>query len=449
MKKFSDKINAQTVTELAVFGAIIIFIIGTIVRQSLGFSYSQNQNLKAMRMAMSQSFKYSQGLKGPDPENGDASRNNASVLIIEDRLTSDSAKYGALDRIPQIAQGSATHSCNLFLPVESCEHYNMPVLDLYINGVYVALSTARMVAVSLVGAPTWNANEWDPNCNCRLLYEKIPNGLDDFKQFPAGQEERIRFNLDRDPNGTIDVPKNLQPDFAWQWQQVQALDGNIQQGELFDVDGDQKEEQILQTTTAGNIVNSVLVRDDQEGDLDFTLTSFDTDCTANPNCIKEPPGLTNNTMLLAYTKHPTDRNAPGTYLRIEEGKLIDPNNQVVRSTQRKDTVDIISREIILARDNTIFCRAGFPINYGTATQQEKELSGYFRGMSQNPVEACGNCFSEENIYKTCFQSGVGAPPRWQKAPRLYIRSRIQDRRGRKWITNIMGDKTVEFQKATQ
>jgi hypothetical protein len=44
--------KAQAAIELAVFGAIVIFIIGTIVRSAAGNSYTQDQNFKAMRQAM-------------------------------------------------------------------------------------------------------------------------------------------------------------------------------------------------------------------------------------------------------------------------------------------------------------------------------------------------------------------------------------------------------------
>ena len=36
---------AQTIIELAVFGAIIIFVIGVIIRQAVGHHYQQNQAL--------------------------------------------------------------------------------------------------------------------------------------------------------------------------------------------------------------------------------------------------------------------------------------------------------------------------------------------------------------------------------------------------------------------
>ena len=50
------KNRAQAVTELATFGAILIFIIGGILRNAVDAGMLQNQMLKAMRWAMLQSL---------------------------------------------------------------------------------------------------------------------------------------------------------------------------------------------------------------------------------------------------------------------------------------------------------------------------------------------------------------------------------------------------------
>ncbi len=130
-KNLLNTSTAQAAVELAVFGAILIFVIGTIVRSSLGFSYQQNQSLKAMRMAMTESYNAS--------EAGNASHNNASVLFIEDRLTASSAKYGSIDRTPYILGGSGTHSKQLFLPIEANEPQNLRRTDMYINGKHFSM----------------------------------------------------------------------------------------------------------------------------------------------------------------------------------------------------------------------------------------------------------------------------------------------------------------------
>ena len=66
--------KAQAAVELAVFGAILIFLLGTIVRSAANNSYQQNQNFKAMRMAMLASWNGSKA--------GTTSHNSASILFI-------------------------------------------------------------------------------------------------------------------------------------------------------------------------------------------------------------------------------------------------------------------------------------------------------------------------------------------------------------------------------
>ena len=145
--------SAQAATELAVFGSIFIFILGAMVAQSLALSTQQNQNLKAMRLALRMSYEYSEGLKigscqgagdeGLCKSDGVVSRNQASVLFIEDRLTSDSAKFGAVDRFPQMASGAGAHTRLFQMPIDAWEDWNLPVMDMFINGKHFPFTTAR------------------------------------------------------------------------------------------------------------------------------------------------------------------------------------------------------------------------------------------------------------------------------------------------------------------
>jgi hypothetical protein len=128
----------QAAIELAVFGAILVFILGTIVRSAVGNSYTQNQNFKAMRMAMLASWNSSKA--------GNTSRTSASILFVEDRLSPDFNKYGALDRNPFIAQGSGTFSYEELYPLDVGEvASNLPIMDVYINGQYFPFTTASYV----------------------------------------------------------------------------------------------------------------------------------------------------------------------------------------------------------------------------------------------------------------------------------------------------------------
>jgi hypothetical protein len=132
----------QAATELAVFGAILIFVLGTIVNTAVGNSYAQNQNFKAMRMAMMASWEGS--------KLATTSHNSAAILFIEDRLSPDFNKYGALDRIPFVANGSGTFSFELMYPIDPSEVESMlPIMDVYINGQHFPFTTASYLTSTI------------------------------------------------------------------------------------------------------------------------------------------------------------------------------------------------------------------------------------------------------------------------------------------------------------
>ena len=534
MSKFKKHVRAQTAMELAVFGGILIFVVSVIVRQAMGASYAQNQYLKAMRQAMSTSFRYSEGLLGTGD---DASHNTTSILFIEDRLTADSAKYGAIDRTPYIVSGSATHSRNLFMPVQAGVDRNLPVFDMFINGKHFPFQLARFKSVNLAqscrgfvgtcpaeckgdcsaGSVQFfppSPRPWESNCvqytalceetcltsgcttccnpgagdcaagsgatfeariGCAQLYGIMYNH-DGFVEWCDGVgipcpscpgpgcnfSADERFDLDRDGFfGVLDDPD--EPDgaqretFAWQWYSVLGVDeteeyppfvyGEMNSGSTdligrgegiviesidceedcdesrntsVDMDGDLKREHIMADTkvvdgTTGVILRFTYVMDSQDGDLDFSRGDSD---------VGPEPGLTRTARMYARVRD-------GTYLFIEEDKLYGDGLQYIRTTQKKDRIDLIEREIQLSNDTDRFCDSG-----GNPTAAGWSIS------IPNPVEACNNCSVAGNINLTCMDedpAGDGSRP-----PVIFVRSRVVDRHGRKWITETTSDPYVEF-----
>ena len=145
----------QAAIELTVFGAILIFVLGSIVRTAVSNGYAQNENFKAMRMAMLTSWQYSEQAQGKGaPAN--TSHNTASVLFLEDRLSADVGKYGDLDRNPFIAQGSGTFSYELLYPWEpgaDSVTNLIPIEDVWINGVHFPFSTASYIQNRVITRP--------------------------------------------------------------------------------------------------------------------------------------------------------------------------------------------------------------------------------------------------------------------------------------------------------
>ncbi|HBG60750.1 MAG: hypothetical protein A2Y03_04615 [Omnitrophica WOR_2 bacterium GWF2_38_59] len=431
-----NKESGQTAMELAVFGSIFIFTMGLIVRTALGYGYQQGQTLKAMRMAMRMSYMYSSGQMGSHGDNN-ASRNSATVVLIEDRLTSSSAKYGTVDRVPYMLSGAATHSRNLFLNIDSNEDFSLSVVDYWINGQRFPFSNARFINV-----PLNNGNpNWDPMCartaagaiiGCVAVYEKIPNhdGIDDWD---AGCD--VCFDLNRD--GTSDeVPAALRPVFSWQWKvryafETKAGGATLLPGRIameteqvsYDVDGDYQEETVYSSngSDADGVITSLHVIDYQEGDLDSSW---------QPGDPGEQPGIQRDTEVFTFLRGQRP-GEEGTYAIVEEGRLYaaTPGRQFIRTAKKKDQVDIIQREIQLS--NFIdgrFCNADLsvPAFIGDDTSVT------------NPVEVCVRtrqaCFGG-NMPFTC----MAIDDRY-----IFVRSRIADRRGHKWVTDTTDEPYVEF-----
>lgn len=567
--------------ELAVFGAILIFVVGAIVRQAMSASYMQNQYLRAMRQAMSTSFRYSQGLMGVGGSDGTMSHNTATILLVEDRLTADSAKYGAIDRTPYMINASATHSRNLMMPMNldagAESDVDLPIFDVFVNGKHFPFTTARFrrvclkecmtdddpcpsdklcanswkqknypctpvdcnpvcpnyaaacspVAPILASDPPWDPVNnrdlaawelsWDPNCatqtglcrnlcvppcdgdyalggdcfpgtydingneidppsavpftrpiGCTRLYTRtynhpqIPEWCDDVvlpcpNACPAACNLTAdeRFDLDRD--GASYDPPNFDPGstdpdvpgafgtarekFSWQWYLVMGFDESRKQGAngitttldraeginlskgknaSVDVDEDLKTENIIQDTLASysqtGVITQFQVIDYQEGDFDSTV---------NENEGRPMPGFTRDTTM-------STRVRDGTYLLIEEGNLYDDGLQYIRTTQKKDHIDLIERVMQLSNDTNRFCDSS-----GNLT-----TAGWTAPIP-NPVEVCSDeCRSAANINLTCMDedpAGDGSQP-----PVIFVRSRVVDRHGRKWITETTSDPYVEF-----
>lgn len=507
-KKTSLKFSGQTAIELAVFGSILIFVIGSIVKQHMSFAYTQNENLKALRWAMTTSYMHTMGIVDPrgDGNDGTSSRNQSTVLLLEDRLQVGAEKHSPIDRIPYVATASAMFSRNLFLGLETNEWYNIPVLDLFVNGKHFVLRVAGFKTVSTApkegdsdiikcgekktctawhedGDGNYICDNWDTSAlDCKLLFEKVPN-------FPQIEDWCInscdnlpldmRFDLDHsgsiwssaywkaDGTGTYlgdvgtadsDVPGPNAWDydrgsFSWQWHGVPAYDEDSDsESSLFattaentygmgisiddsenlmvDVDSDLKEERVLKVSSdSTGVITSMDVVDYQEGDYDTTEDSL----TEGRSL-----GITSDLQLFTFVK--SGLGDKGTYLLIEQGKLYNPaNGQYIRSVQKKDQVDIVQRILQLSRNTGRFCNGVGSTNV-TGTVSSDDFSGYDAGWTKdipNPVEACQDCFIQGNVGKTCFDSTSN--PDYEDRPVIYVRSRLQDLHGRKWLTPLEDD----------
>ncbi|MBI4308988.1 MAG: hypothetical protein HY591_01510 [Candidatus Omnitrophica bacterium] len=463
--------SGQAATELAVFGAVLIFLIGGIVRSSVSTSYQQNQQLKAMRLALLKSY------QGTARDSKYAGRNSVSVLYIEDRLSPDLGKYGSMERVPFMAQGSGTMSNMLNYPLDAADYQkpqNIPVMDVYINGKYFKFTTARLMtkktsdrvpgvlnppagySTSYPAASTPSKNGlsrfggWDFRCQCdaatcygcpvfysaRANPDKCKVDTDPMCKAPESLSESEQFDLNRNDDFSDDPPASAvsgragRADMIWKWKGVRAVKDNIEINRkdgvypMYDVDNDGQEEKIYDDALydspplAKGIIKSVTVLDFQDGDLNMFTDNF------SPGL---QPGLQKTTAVYTRTKE-------GTYLQIKEGKLYNPESGVfVRSAGSKDQAEIIQRMFQLSMDTGRFCDgAGSPRDCPDGRGPDgKCVEGY-----ANPVEACvidpspaQSCFTPDKVKLTCFD---------QRTKMLYVRSRILDKSGSFWKTDVEG-----------
>jgi hypothetical protein len=459
MRLLRDK--AQAATELAVFGSILIFVIGSIIRTSIQAGMDQNQSLKAMRWAMSQSLK---GVR-----NGNKSRDSANVLVIEDRLSPDAVKFGSMERTPMVQAGSGTFSNTIFMPMDYQEDYNIPVMDVFVNGEHFAFTTGRFVVYDIQSDPNddkqirvWDLTNniqkfypkvergnWKSNCatvpvgagsvtvGCPIFFTIVPVNAAGFCPSAAACDNtdvdfnqrfdlNLNFNYDDDPKGA------QQASMMWQWKPIVGVPGNISINEhdgsypSYDVDFDRREEVIyrLNDDFPGHppvftkaVVQRVGVFDSQKGDVNLSVDETDRFNAAPGEDVDS--GLQRDVAVYTQIKD-------GTYLEIKQGKAYVPETgSFVRSVNKKDQVDIISRMFRVSNDTGRFCPPGGSRPYETLGNEPNGL--------KNPVEYCvnsvkntaDNCFNDATVNATCFDKGINM---------IFIRSRIEEQRGRKWVT---------------
>ncbi len=249
MRKVNNK--AQAIIEIGIFGAIVIFLLGAIIRTHLSNTQAQSHQIKAMKLALLQSFK---GYNNPAKPN--SSHNSATVLFIEDRFAADLNKFGTIERTPFIASGSGTMSNRLMFPIDSGEvRDNLPIMDVFINGQHFPLTTAAFVfrpvyqqsgpcpddAVAINGSRVYGQEhyncqrqqrEWAISSGTAPLFFSIAvNGTAQFCSHGCLNDfltEDQSFNLKRDGDFSSNPPYELHPSMAWQWYAVPGDSGHIE-----------------------------------------------------------------------------------------------------------------------------------------------------------------------------------------------------------------------------
>ncbi len=473
---------AQAAMELAIFGAITLFVIGLLLKTGLNMSHQTNIQLRAFRRALLESYQTSQGLYSGTTKTGIAARNSASVTILEDRLSIDpDSKTWTSDRFPVFGTGSGSFSVQMMYPAAWGTDENIPVMDMFINGQRFVFSMAGFRTIDIDDYPqcsTMGAEDRGIPCqsNGRLIvWKRTTNYLGSMHwcgnvaNCPNNIPGDWRFDLDLD--GTTDIAldeqylmgRMLRNDFAWQWM-LAALPSETTEG----VNSTQRAEELREAVSVnmgGTPVPEVPTL--EQGDVFFMRSRldaqgravFDTGSGAVGGPVTfskaglqtvgvDEPGRVRvldynaGNVFQAMTRQEEaacqegggcveERNlsqnlqifsytGDGTFLQNIEGSLYDDDGVERRFVRHHTRRHHLD---IIQRVFFLNSDLGRFCDNGRPTQWTAAMG--LAGLT-NPVEACGGCMAPGRQDLTCLEPDG----------RLFIRSRILDLRGRRWETDF-------------
>ncbi len=432
---------AQALIELAVFSAVLFYLIGVSASTYINSAYQQNSRLQMMRMALLQSYKSS--------EAGRADRASGTFQMFDDRLGTDVGKYGSTDRQPIVASGSGYMSTQVMQSVDWDDTTNLPVMDLKVNGqsfvlrtsgfanYYVFIPTGMTYTTinnvpasaeaevhvgpvaqdnldcgAAMGLPkaylgheaarrlTFEANKYKDFFARKVTYADASCGSGGARSFDYRRTGGAAFltaaPYDCNKSGAY---------WAWQYDTLATVAGKIDttNGSFpqYDLDGDLSEETIYALeakTCPGYTAYRAEVMASSLGDVDSSKSYLDYDNTY------DKPGFRSDMRIYS--------TLDGTYLDIKES----PSTSV--STAQKNQYDMVER-IYQLNKNMADVQSFKDRNPGVI---ETSCTGAtdIEQLSSAGADCCASSTA------TCFDA---------TNKRLYIRSRISDTRGRKWLTD--------------
>lgn len=205
MKKLQNNSLGQSILELAIFGSILLFVLGLLINYGLNLNYIQNLRMQTFRRALALAKERS------------ASSRQVQLTVIKDLyLPNPSDKFGISESSPYTAGTSAVWSRYLYAEYEDSKpKIDLPKIDYIINGQHKTYTIADYGEhkCSFSRSPTGN-----------LTVEFLKKKENDLKD---------KFDI----NGTL-VSDNI----YWYWKPIPC--NLVQQGDQIDVDNDGKEEYV-------------------------------------------------------------------------------------------------------------------------------------------------------------------------------------------------------------
>jgi len=469
--------RAQAIVELAVFGSIFIFIMASIFQQGYGAMIYQQSLLQPMRMALLKSY-LATDVPSYNPITGQVASktykySSVSIFYLQDRLSPGDVKnYGISDRRPYIMTGGGTLNKGLMYPLDWVDVADdsdnaIGVTDVTVNGQRFQFTSAaaywqiiRRAGPQLFRSHAMDREEFMQGCYSGGAQQGMPwqavpvsaeRGQRIMREWPAGNEPVVysilangnkgwsdsnsddQYNTNRnDPlikddlwlmSGTLIAERQKRATWKWLPKTMSIISLlELKQDDtkyvLADVNGDGMEESVYSihylTSTwyydgCGDVMFARVV-DSQAGDI----AGEDIDGWEDKRDI---PGLKSDAEI--YTKL-----GDGTILQIISGKAYDlSTNALSTSIATKNQYDVVSREWQLNQNMT------FPETF--AARQNAANPGAIEAQCGDPManpkdfrdqESC--CTEPDKVLRTCFDLTKRS---------LFIRSRIEDKRGRQWI----------------
>ncbi|MFZ5800501.1 MAG: hypothetical protein ACOY3D_03865 [Candidatus Omnitrophota bacterium] len=387
-KKELDK-QGQTASELAIFGAILVFVIGALVSYSLLFNYSQKLQMMAFRQALKESHAIdgmSASLIIP------LSRRTASVVVIEDRLMPElSSAFGIGTRSAAVGSATVSYNRHLYSQPTYGDSADLPRVDFFINGQLFSFTTAGYKAF---------------DCNA-FISNRCPDGgaTPRIKVFKGSYEYSY---------GTCPSPSEQQRgtcQYRWKW--FTPPDMCIAKpptcepvNSEMDIDCDTKEELIFHCASecepdgefTSYFCNELHALDFQEGEIDLTINDRD-----------------------RY-------NESGNYNYLNQGLLSEGSSRSEVSGRLKKSEDTrqITTVVTTPKATDIITRI---------IQLNPNYPGSWEGVSGQADITCATtagdavscCESGDNINSTCFDTTT---------KRFYVRSNLKtDKPPQVWTVN--------------
>jgi len=233
-KNHNPNINnlAQSATELAVFGAVLVFVLGLLIKYTLSFHYTQGLQAQSFRKALVLALGGTSG----------------SVTMIEDRDMPDvSSSLPVSQRTEYLGSGSANCSNILFNPLGYGDPAQIPLMDIYINGKHYSFRLADYRTYNYPYSVNYPG----------VVRRKVGRFDDDFKQT---EDASHQFEAGLDPNTVY-----------WQWYIVRpdshSIDVETGKNTFVDVDGDGKEERVAAVVTDYRTCSGYVCDKDSSGQL--------------------------------------------------------------------------------------------------------------------------------------------------------------------------------------